>query len=381
MTKKDRKPKTINRTERRDFLKKSLLGASGLFMGSFGLSAIKPLKAVGQRISTKSTGIVRKLRPVLEGDWWLVGRAPADLKPREGTHVEPVDHHILKANDGYWHLWGCVRRTEVGRVLYHWRSKNLEDSPWEETGEYMRCDFSYGECIDDWEYYGGKEWMQSPYFVRDFYGKYYMFYGGHSTGKDMYGNPAPGNSDDETVVRSAQCQICLMTSDDGVNWTRHKNKDGYSRVFVGPGETRDPSLINIDGLWYMYYAGERQHKVGGVYLRTSKDLINWSDYEVVHYDPTFGKLSWDHECPHVVYRDGYFYLFKTESYRDARTYVYRSQNPRDFGVGAEYAQELYVGEIACAAPEIYQANGKEYVSSNHNPPLGTQMCQLKWVPE
>ncbi len=350
-----------------------------------------------------------KLKPVLEGNWWLIGRTPSELLPPSAealkkliddrrrlsgrtdkkyddygsllaaslTKIESVDHHIVKGDDNYWHLWGCVRNTNVGRLIYHWKAKNLEDSPWEETGEIIRCDFNTGECIDDWY---GQEWLQSPYFIKE-KGRYYMFYGGHSTGKDRDGNPISGNPPSANM-RKVESQICLMTSENGLNWKRHQDVNGFSRVFIGPGQTRDPCVIKIKNTWFMYYSGDEQNpNKGGVYARTSKDLIHWSEYKLVFHDSTFGGTTWQHECPHVVYRGGYFYLFITGNYSLARSHVYRSEDPLNFGRTTEAAQALYVGGLACAAPEIYQANGKEYISSNHNPPLGTQMCRLKWVPE
>ena len=95
-------------------------------------------------------------------------------------------------------------------------------------------------------------------------------------------------------------------------------------------------------------------------------------------DPTFGSNSWKHECPHVVYRDEYYYLFRTENYYEAKTHVYRSEDPTDFGKDAASAQANYVGLIACAAPEIYEVDRVEYLSSNHDPAGGTMMCRLKW---
>lgn len=389
--------------DRRVFLRNSFLaGAGGLV-----LSAMNPVVA---RVLTTGAEKKVKLKPELVGDWWLIGPPPPASKeipaeiPKTQAEIEkiceaagmskedclkftkkeagkksrfePVDHHIFKASDGYWHLWGCVRGTAIGRILYHWKSKNLTDSNWELTNEFFRCDPSVGECIDDWN---GKEWIQSPYIVKE-NGKYYMFYGGHSIGRDKSGVPVSGLSDDKFRSES---QICLMTSDDGLKWKRHLFKDGLSRLFVGPGETRDPCLIKVNDTWYMYYAGYEEGDLlnnGGVYVRKSKDLINWSDYKLAHRDPTFGPSSWDHECPHVVYRDGYYYLFRTENYWEARTYVYRSDDPNDFGTNAESAQDLYVGRIAIAAPEIYQVDGEEFVSSNHDPAKGTQMSRMKWVP-
>jgi hypothetical protein len=42
----------------------------------------------------------------------------------------------------------------------------------------------------------------------------------------------------------------------------------------------------------------------------------------------------------------------------------------------------YVGTFPVAAPEIcVMDDGSECISSNHNPPLGTQVCRIKWVGE
>jgi hypothetical protein len=378
-------------TNRRRFLKATLL--AGLTGISFTPNAQ----------STK-----RKLKPKIVGNWWRIGPPPpiSNELPAEtpksqedikkiceafGMSVEdclkysqketgkiskfePVDHHIFKASDGQWHLWGCVRGTGYGRILYHWKAKNLTDTPWELTGEMIRCDPSVGECIDDWR---GQEWIQSPYIV-DHEGKYYMFYGGHSTGRSASGTPAGGMTKDMFFSES---QICLMVSEDGLKWERHLFKDGFSRLFTGPGEARDPCVVRIGDTWHLYYAGYEngdQPKQGGFFVRTSKNLINWSSYKLVHRDPTFGSTSWAHECPHVVYRDGYFYLFRTENYYLAKTHVYRSEDPMDFGTNATLAQKKYVGPIACAAPEIYKVDGHEYVSSNHEPAGGTMMCRLTW---
>ena len=82
---------------------------------------------------------------------------------------------------------------------------------------------------------------------------------------------------------------------------------------MGPGETRDPFLIQIDGIWHMYYAGYYDHakpeEGAGFVVRTSKDLLNWSDWKLVHRDPSFGDDRIQTECPHVIYREGYYYLF------------------------------------------------------------------------
>ena len=75
---------------------------------------------------------MKRLRPVLDGDWWLIGPSPdlAGLLPgtaahkaqweaggRKTEHNAPVDHHIVRSADGRWHLWGCVRATAACNTL------------------------------------------------------------------------------------------------------------------------------------------------------------------------------------------------------------------------------------------------------------------------
>ena len=321
----------------------------------------------------------RKLRPVLDGEWQLIGPPPVGLDERlpgppvptdGGEHNACVDHHILQSTDGAWHLWACVRRTRVGRVLYHWETARWLDCPWRDTGEFIRADRAAGECVHDWD---GQEWLQSPFFVHHD-GRYYMFYGGHATGG------TGGASDGIAYADPAlPMQMCLMTSPDGRAWTRHRDPNGFSRVFVGPGEVRDPCILRIGELWHCYYAGFSngdKHRPG-FYCRTSRDLVHWSYYTCIHMDLTLAPGRWATECPHVVERDGYFYLFRTEDYYRRKTHVFRSANPLDFGVGDASAH--YVCTFPAAAVEIYQIDGQECISSSHDPRRGTQLARLRWV--
>jgi len=155
-----------------------------------------------------------KLKPVLDGDFWLIGASPdlPELGETDGAPVhECVDHHVFRDGDGLWHLWGCIRGTPVGRIMYHWEADSLTQSPWRKTEEIIRVDHRAGESLDDWY---GEEWIQSPFVVEQA-GTYYMFYGGHGTGKDADGNPVPRGD-----ARTA-CQMCLMTSSDGRDWVRY----------------------------------------------------------------------------------------------------------------------------------------------------------------
>ena len=183
-----------------------------------------------------------RLRPRIVGDWWLVGPSP-DLDPiLEGPLVKkqryslkdqpekdaPVDHHAFRDGEGRWHMWGCVRNTSVGRVLYHWEADDVTQSPWRSTGEVIRVDHAAGESLKP-----GDEIIQSPFFV-EHDGLYYMFYGG---------GPREHGPDD--WKGQGVYQICLMTSPDGKAWTRRRDSAGESKVFVGPGGDRDPCVIRI----------------------------------------------------------------------------------------------------------------------------------------
>lgn len=200
-----------------------------------------------------------------------------------------------------------------------------------------------------------------------------MFYGAHGTGVDASGQ-AVRHGDPRMA-----CQMCLMTSPDGRAWTRYRNQDGHSRLFTGPGETRDACVIKVGDRWHLYYAGyhDGDKTQAGFYVRTSTNLIHWSHWRLVHQDIRYGPGPWDTECPHVVYRCGYYYLFRTKHYTRALTHVFRSEDPFYFGIGD--ASDKYVGCIAVAAPEIIvDSDGREYITSNHDVVAGTQICRLEW---
>ncbi len=323
------------------------------------------------------TQIKRKLVPIIDGNWWLIGPPPADLDERlpgkpipvdAREHNACVDHHIFRSTDGIWHLWGCIRATKVGRVLYHWEADDIHRSPWRDTGEFLRANPAAGESVNDWN---GQEWLQSPYIVQHA-GTFYMFYGGHATGPDA----SDGIAYDDPAL---PMQMCLMTSPDGRHWTAHRDRRGYSRIFVGPGEVRDPCVLRIGTKWHCYYAGfsdgNRDHP--GFYCRTSDDLVHWSDFTCIHMDLKLAGGRWNTECPHVVHRDGYYYLFRTEEYYSRRTHVFRSEDPMDIGAGD--ARNHYVATFPAAAVEIYEIGGQEYVSSSHDPRAGTQMARVRWI--
>ena len=297
----------------------------------------------------------RPQRPVLVGPWWRIGDNP-DLGDLTGPEQEVVDHAVFQSADGRWHLWACIRRTRIGRLLYAWEGPDIEAPHWERRGIALRAVAAYGESLNDWN---GEEWIQAPHvIVHD--GVYYMFYGGHST-------------------ELGECQVCLATSPDGRAWQRHRGARGYSRVFVGPGEARDPMVLRVGDLWHCYYTGHDtgQRAPCKVYCRTSPDLIHWSDYIAVNWGGSGGDGNWSAECAHVVYRHGYYYLFRTSRYAPpALSHVYRSRDPFDFGRGHD---RYKIGTLPVAAPEVVIIGERTYITTVEDLRGGVQVARLAWV--
>lgn len=293
--------------------------------------------------------------PALVGTSWPIGNNP-DLGDLTGTHQEVVDHAIYRARDGTWRLWACIRGTRVGRLLYQWRGQSLEEPNWEPLGIAMRAEQRYGESIDDWD---GQEWIQAPHVI-EHAGRYWMFYGGHNSEQGV-------------------CQICLATSEDGERFERHRNAQGFSRVFLGPGEARDPMVLRVEDRWLCYYAGHDagQRSPGKIYCRTSDDLIAWSDPQPVNWGGSAGDGPWSAECPFVVARDGACYLFRTSRYAPpARTHVYRSPDPLDFGGDTD---QCLLTTLQVAAPEVVSWQGQDYISSVEDLRGGVRLWRLAWL--
>lgn len=298
------------------------------------------------------------LVPMLDGDPWHITGYPdmGDLAYDPPEH-EAVDHAIWQARDGLWHVLSCIRYTRVGRVLYEWVSDDLERPWWTPLGITMRADRRYGESINDWF---GDEWIQAPHVI-EHGGQYWMFYGGHNT-------------------ELGECQICLATSADGKTWRCHRKNDGFSRVFVGPGDARDPMIIRAGNEWLCYYSSNDTglRKPNKVYVRTSADLLNWSQYREVGWGGFIsgtGPLS--AQCPFVVHVDGYYYLFRTsEYYSPARTHVYRSTDPLDFGLNSD---AKWVQTLRVSASEVVQVGDQWYISSVEDLRGGIQLFKLRWM--
>ena len=291
-----------------------------------------------------------RLAPHLAGPWWTIAGDP-DLGALTSPKQQPVDFAVWQAADGTWQLWSCIRGTkEPGktRLFHRWEGAKLTDRDWTPKGIALQADPALGETQ------GG---LQAPYVLRHD-GKYWMFYGDWAN-------------------------ICLATSTDGKTFMRHRNSAGRPQLdFAGPVDRdrngRDPMVVRVGDKWHCYYTAHPGNK-GFDYARTSDDLISWSEERVVAAGGQAGKGPYSAECPFVVEpQPGDFYLFRTQAYgKDARTSVYHSRDPLDFGIDND--AEQYVTTLPVAAPEVFRHEGQWYLAALLPSLKGIQITRLEWA--
>ncbi len=256
-----------------------------------------------------------------------------------------VDHGFVKDNKGVWHLWACIRGTKVGRLLYGWQGKSLEGELWEQSGIKARADENWGEKVVP------QEQIQAPYFAK-INNRYYCFY--NSAG------------------------IRVMVSEDGATYARHKLKDENNVLYQRGG--RDVMILEDNDVYYSYSTISSVAKDdwlrGFIIVRTSKNLIDWSDYTIVSEGGRAGNGAVSAESPFVQKYRGYYYLFRSSS-STGTVFVYRSENPYNFGVNND---EKLIAELPVWAPEIILENGQWYISDIDDF-KGIKLAKLTWIEE
>lgn len=285
--------------------------------------------------------------PVIDGEFWRIGEAP-DLDSLNGDPLNKqhvVDHGFVKDKSGTWHLWACMRGTKVGRLLYGWEGKSLEGELWQQTGIKARASAEWGEKTES------QEQMQAPYFLK-IDDLYYCFY--NSAG------------------------IRAMVSEDGAHYERKKLKDGNNLLYQRGG--RDVMIMEDEGVYYAYSTISTVARDGWlrgfVIVRTSKDLLNWSDYTIVSEGGRAGNGAVSAESPFVLKYEGYYYLFRSSS-STGTVFVYRSDNPYNFGVNND---DKLIAELPVWAPELIYEDGQWYISDIADF-QGVKLARLRWERE
>jgi hypothetical protein len=288
-----------------------------------------------------------RLVPEPEGQFWTLAGNP-NLAALGRPSQQPVDFAIWQAADGTWQLWSCVRSTRAPgrtRLFYRWQGNRLTDSNWQPIGIALTANPRLGETE------GG---VQAP-FVLKAGGTYFMLYGDWE-------------------------HICLATSGDGKAFRRQLATSGRSGMFaIAKGaNTRDPMVLPHDGRYYCYTTANPQGK-GAVYCCVSTDLRHWGRPVIVSAGGAAGSGPSSAECPFVYFHpeNRLFYLFRTQRYgRDARTRVYASPDPLNFGVDDD---RYFVATLPIAAPEIVAFRGRLYLACLRPELDGVRIARLRFV--
>ncbi len=321
--------------------------------------------------SSKRTPLV----PQIDGEPWTISRQP-DLGNLTGPRQQPVDFGVWQARDGTWQLWSCIRGTQCGgktRLLYRWEGRSLTAPDWTPMGIAMQADPARGETP------GG---LQAPYvFAAD------------ASRDSLFSRDPEGSARRSYYLAYGDwVNICLALSEDGKAFERwlyretayehrkditHRLRRPWTGMFSeGPDAgARDPMVIRIGDRWHCYYTAF-PGRVGSVYCRTSRDLRKWSDSTIVARGGCAGSGPVSAECPFVVYREGYYYLFRTQHYGpNAVSRVYRSDDPMNFGIDDD---RCFISELPIAAPEIIRDQGRDFIAWLLPSLDGIQMARLTW---
>ena len=286
-------------------------------------------------------------KPVIDFDGaWRICTMPdlGELNGPEPRRQHIVDHGFIQAENGEWQLWACMRGTAVSRLLYGWSGDSFEEAPWEPLGVVARAEKQYGEQVRERD--GQRvETMGAPFFMKEG-DTYYCFY--HSAG------------------------IRLMTSKDGIHYER-ADLGGDRGNLLYPDGGRDVMVLKIDGLYHAYSTVSTRDGHGYVILKTSPDLLEWSKTKIVSRGGVAGDGPVSAESPFVVELDGYYYLFRASSIT-FKTYVYRSEDPTDFGINDD---SKLIATFPWKAPELMQVDGQWYISDLADF-QGIKMAKMSW---
>ncbi|WP_157961122.1 family 43 glycosylhydrolase [Lutibacter citreus] len=272
---------------------------------------------------------------------------------KEGQWYErwvPNDHTFVKAEDGKWHIFGITHPyvdPKLGNVhdgeyaSFHAISSSTNFKETLKEDHYL----DLPKILTPKQRPGEITANHAPYIVKKD-GLYNMVYG-HSP-------------------------IRLATSPDLYNWTPKGN------LFEEEKGARDPNLLFHKGTYYITYCSEKC-----VRMRTSKDLINWSEAKTILVTNEF-----DPESPSIIFYNDSFYLFVCAWEKGSwdgiilqgaythKAYVYLSDDLNDFGTDNE--KEITI--LNAHAPEIFKdENGQWYISSVVYPNEGVNVDKLEWV--
>lgn len=268
--------------------------------------------------------------PFLGEETWRICEMPdlGELNGDDPQRQHVVDHGFIRDSSGRWQLWACIRGTKAAntRLIFGWEGDDLSIGPWPERGIMLRGDPDLDESG-----------VGAPFFLR-WRDRWLGFY--HSKG------------------------IRMLESDDGREWRRRIDADGTNQLYDGG---RDVMVFpwNDRLLFYSTITCISRDGVHRCFVscRATDDFRTWSDPVVVSEGGMAGSGPVNAESPFVVFRQGYYYLFRATSRRTVlggvETFVYRSETPFHFGV---HDDSKLVAVLPLKAPEIVVDGDREYIS-------------------
>lgn len=154
----------------------------------------------------------------------------------------------------------------------------------------------------------------------------------------------------------------LESSDPAQGWSTQKriiinDENGILHSATSsPGQGGDPTVIKVDGTYYMYFTALPAGAVDGtwnkVYLATSTDGYNFDLYEEPIIDCPVSDTLYGAGAPCVVYKDDMFYLyyFNTQTHGACRAtstdgYVFESESKVNKGHAGMPAAVTYIKSI------------------------------------
>jgi hypothetical protein len=177
-------------------------------------------------------------------------------------------------------------------------------------------------------------------------------------------------------------RICLAVSTDGKTFERVQNANGQPDLFTGPYyNSRDPMMLRVGNQWHCYYMGSMPGVLyqSAIFCRTSYDFTAWSEPMMVSAGgmASIPPTMFDAECPFVVERNGWYYLFRNQIYGpNAQNTQYVSRNPLSFGVGDD---RYRIGTMPVAAPEIVLHQGQYYIAALMPNLDGIRIARLRFT--
>ena len=115
-----------------------------------------------------------------------------------------------------------------------------------------------------------------------------------------------------------------------------------------PGYGGDPSVIKVNGIYYMYFSKiasnpkSTSYWFNQIYLATSTDGKNFTLFNTAIVDcPDGGKAGYGSGSPSVVYKDGTFYLYYYSQYEPTGGFFLRTSKD-----GKSFGPATRLGELA-----------------------------------